>query len=404
MKTKNFLVLLVAVFALAILAVSNASAANFDRIGINEQLETDDNRITQVFAGETIKVSTVVTMGADEQIWNARITARLIGQSGTLVESKEFVAVKGKTYSQTLFLKVPFDLDPSQQRFTLLVTIEGTDAGEAGRKEISLVVQRESYQLEVLAFDAMNEVKAGENLALDVVLQNRGYLKAENAYLRATIPELGISKTVFYGDLYPTDKSGDNEEDAVERRMFLSIPSNAAEGLYTLELEAFNDDSSTLTSKKIFVTSAAEDSRVVSSSSSKTFAVGEETIYTMTLVNAGNSIKIYDLVVDSDSGLNVELDESVVAVPAGSSRTVQMRVTASENGRQDFTVNIRSDNQIVDSAEFTANVEGTRNIAGNAAVLLTVVLAVVFLVLLIVLIVLLTRKPEKTENFGESYY
>lgn len=404
MKTKNFLVLLVAVFALAILAVSNASAANFDRIGINEQLETDDVRITEVFAGETIKVSTVVTMGADEQIWDARITARLIGQSGTLVESKEFVAVAGKTYSQTLFVKVPFDLDTSQRRFTLLVTIEGTGAGEAGREERILDVQRESYQLEVLAFDAMNEVKAGENLALDVVLQNRGYLKAENAYLRATIPELGISKTVFYGDLYPKDNSGDHEEDAVERRMFLSIPSNAAEGLYTLELEAFNDDSSTLTSKKIFVTSAAEDSRVVSSSSSKTFAVGEETIYTMTLVNAGNSIKIYDLIVDSDSGLNVEFDESVVAVPAGSSRTVQMRVTASENGRQDFTVNIRSGDQIVDSAEFTANVEGTRNIAGNAAVLLTVVLAVVFLVLLIVLIVLLTRKPEKTENFGESYY
>ena len=33
-----------------------------------------------------------------------------------------------------------------------------------------------------------------------------------------------------------------------------------------------------------------------------------------------------------------------------------------------------------------------------------IILAIIFVVLLIVLIVLLTRKPEKAEEFEESYY
>jgi len=51
----------------------------------------------------------------------------------------------------------------------------------------------------------------------------------------------------------------------------------------------------------------------------------------------------------------------------------------------------------------TINTQG-KGFTANTAVILTVVLAVIFVVLLVVLIVLLTRKPEKTEEFGESYY
>ena len=114
---------------------------------------------------------------------------------------------------------------------------------------------------------------------------------------------------------------------------------------------------------------------------------------------------VYDLVVDADSGLSVDFDESVVAVPAGSSKSVQITAMASEDGEYGFVVNVYSEEQLIDSAEFTANVEGRSSaVTGNAVVLLTVILAIVFVVLLVVLIVLLTRKPEKAENYGESYY
>ncbi len=410
MRAKNILVSLVAIFALAILVVPSALAlddwANFDRIGVNEQLTGEDGRVTGVFAGDELKIETVVTIdGNISPIWTARVTARILGESGTLVETQEFVAYGGRTYHNTFTMRVPSDLDPLQETHVLVVTIEGEN-GVGDEARIDLVVQRDSYLLEIAPLDALNEVKAGDNLAVDVVLKNRGIHKAEDVYLRATIAELGISRTVFYGDLYAKDNiDGDNSEDAVMRRVLIGIPSNVAEGLYTLELEAFNDDSSTVASKKVFIKSSASDNRVVSSSKSKTFASGEEQTYTLTLVNAGNSIMVYDLVVDADSGLSVDLDESVVAVPAGSSKSVQITAEASEEGEYGFVVNVYSEEQLIDSSEFTANVEGRSSaVTGNAVVLLTVILAIVFVVLLVVLIVLLTRKPEKTENYGESYY
>jgi len=42
--------------------------------------------------------------------------------------------------------------------------------------------------------------------------------------------------------------------------------------------------------------------------------------------------------------------------------------------------------------------------SSSPIVALTVILAIIFVVLLVVLIVLMGKKPEKSEEFGESYY
>ena len=114
--------------------------------------------------------------------------------------------------------------------------------------------------------------------------------------------------------------------------------------------------------------------------------------------------KLYELFVVEASALDVEIEDAIVAVPAGSSRTVRLTAMATEKGHYEFSVNVHSDGELIKREGFTANVEGRSAVAGSAAVLLTVVLAIIFVVLLIVLIVLLTRKPEKTEDLGESYY
>ena len=89
--------------------------------------------------------------------------------------------------------------------------------------------------------------------------------------------------------------------------------------------------------------------------------------------------------------------EQFVTVGAGSSKTVQV-VPNSE----DYTVNVLSmDGELVDSFTFNS-VEGTS--ATSPIVVLTIILAIIFLVLLVVLIVLIGKKPEKAEEFGESYY
>jgi hypothetical protein len=122
------------------------------------------------------------------------------------------------------------------------------------------------------------------------------------------------------------------------------------------------------------------------------------------IVNSGNRIAVFEIVPETTQNLAVSADESIVTVPAGSSKVV--RITAKANdviGTVNFGVNINSEGQLVKRVNLAANVTKGKAITSNV-VALTIVLAVIFVVLLIVLIVLLTRKPAKTEEFGESYY
>ena len=272
-------------------------------------------------------------------------------------------------------------------------------------QSISLGGQRESYVVEILDVDFEPQVKAGDTLALDVVLKNRGREEAEDTFVRARIPSLGIEDRGYFGDLSEKDQSDPDKEDSSERRLFLRVPANTPAGVYVVEIDAFNSDSATTISKRVAVVSAGDDSIIVSPVSSRTFGSGETGKYSLTLVNTGSNVAVYELVVEAPAELNVEVSETVLAIPAGTSRTVQIDATSSRADDYAFAVNVHSDGQLVTTKQFMAKVTEGRTVStGNATVLLTVVLAIIFIVLLVVLIVLLTRRPEKSEEFGESYY
>lgn len=399
MKSMKLMVSMVAMLALVAFLASSVSAfASIDRVTVNG-IESFGNGTAAVFAGETIPVRVIFTATGDET--DVRVMARVIGESGISEVSERFDVLANNTYSRLLNIKMPFDIDPSED-LVLVVTVE-SNAHLADERRVSLEVQRESYLVEILSVDSADQIKAGQTLALDVVLKNRGRQMAEDTYVRATIPELGVSNTAYFSDLTAEDQSHPDKEDAAERRMYLNIPQNAAPGVYTVELEAYNSDSSSVRTKRIVVVGAGAESRVLSPSTSKSFAAGEEKTYSMTIVNSGDEIKVYDLVIKTSKGLTVEADDGLVVVPAGSSKTVQLTASASEEGDYTFDVTISSDGELVKQESFAATVEGSAQKV-NASVVLTVVLAVIFVVLVIVLIVLLTRKPQKSEEFGESYY
>ena len=421
MKARNFLSFLVAVFALAFLQVTPISAmdcsdtfdtfACIDDVTVNGISHFSDESAA-VFAGDTIAVRVVFTAnemeedGFDDDFEeDVRVIARILGEPGLSEVTERFDVIEGKTYSRLLNIKLPFDLDDNlNEPFILEVTVE-SNSEEADSVSIDLEVQRENQLIEILSVESDDEVKAGDNLELDVVIKNRGRDLSEDTFVRVNIPALGIKKMVFLGDLSPVDQSDPDKEDSGLVRVFLRIPKDTPAGVYNVEIEAFDDDSTTLATRKVVVVGAGQESDVISSTNSKTFAVGEEKEYTITIVNADDRIKVYELIPETTgTELSINLEESIVAVPAGSSKTVKMTVKASKEGTYNFAVNVHSDSELVKKQNFVANVEG-RAAVGNAAVVLTIILAIIFVVLLIVLIVLLTRKSEKSEeSFGESYY
>ena len=398
MKTRNFMSFFVAMIALVFLLPSASAFASIDDVTVNG-ISGYTNEVAGVFAGESMDVKVVFT--ATEAETDARVIARILGEPGLSDMTEEFDLLNGSTYTRTLSIALPSDIDPSET-YLLEVTLE-SNSEEADSVSITLEVQRPNHELEILSVESDDEVRAGETIFFDVVVKNIGLHEAEDTFVRASIPTLGISKKVFLGDLTPEDQANPDKENSEEGRIYLAIPSDATAGVYDVEIETFNDDSSTKVTKMIVVTGSGSDSQVITGATTKDFASGETARYSLTIVNTDNTIKVFEIVPGSISGLTIESSDSIVAVPAGSSKTVEFEVTSSREGNYEFSVDVLSSGELVKSQGFTANVEGT-SVGDNAAVLLTVVLAIIFVVLLIVLIVLLTRKPNKAEDFGESYY
>ncbi|MDO8509144.1 MAG: hypothetical protein Q7S27_05675 [Nanoarchaeota archaeon] len=335
--------------------------------------------------------------------------ARIAGEPDLRAVSKELSVVEGRLYRWLLTIKMPESLDEEdlQEDIDLFVTVESRKEGQASSFGVDLTLQRESNKIEILDVDMDNEINAGDVLSLDVVIKNRGRQTSEDTFVVARIPALKVEDRAYFGDLTPMDQDDPDKEDSNERRLSLRIPSNAPAGVYVVEIEASNDDSVDTITKKVVVTGAQMKTQVVAPVHTRSFEAGDTGQYTLVLVNSGNQVGVFELVVESPAGVTVEVSDPVVAVPAGSSKTVTLDVKAEEAGTYNFAVNVHSGGELVTREEFTAKVEGTNGgsiTRTSPTVLLTVVLAVIFVVLLIVLIVLLTRRPEKSEEFGESYY
>ena len=141
---------------------------------------------------------------------------------------------------------------------------------------------------------------------------------------------------------------------------------------------------------------------IIVATSSQNVAVGENAEYTLLLINPTNSLRVYKIIPESNSQVSSNAEKAVIAVTAGSSKTVTITANADSIGEYNFDVTILSGEKIIDTVSLNLSVES--NAVASPIVVLTVVLAIIFLVLLVVLIVLVGKKPKKQEEFGESYY
>ena len=414
MKTKPLFGLFLALFTVALVA-SFASAASLQLIGFN--VEVDDTQLlddpTQsIVAGDVLPLE--VRFTADENAENVEVSAWILGfRSETKVQKQIDDLVAGETslLPTRLSVAVPSDIDDDGETtgrvMTLVVRVE-SDSGSY-EEEYTLSAQRTTHDLDLLLVEFDSVAKVDSTLPVSVVVKNMGRYEEEDTFVTVSIPALGISKTSFFEDLSAVDICNDDgdcdKSDSRERRIFLSIPSGVAPGIYDVKVTAVSDDAETTVIKSLSIVGTPVEGQVLANPAGKTFAVGQTATYEMILVNSGNKIAIYNLVAEGNDALAVSLSDTLITVPAGSSKTILVQVKANREGTFNFGVTAVSDG-FSQTAQYTATVDGrSSGISGASNVVaLTVVLAIIFVVLLIILIVLLTRRPEKSEEFGESYY
>jgi len=405
MDTKKLLVSFLTVMSVLLL-VATVSATD-ELVDINH-LKVDGLTITSggsedvsVIAGETLVVE--VFFEALEDASNVRVDAQLEGEkvdadADRLVGDVE----EGKRYREVLTFQIPYELDDQvSDDLKLDLKIFNSDFKtelEDSFGEIILRVQRPTFNAAVMLIQTSSTISSGETMVVDVVLKNIGYNDLDDTYVTVRVPALGLEQTDFFGDIiavecdddftneenYGVDvnrKCDEDDDDTARGRIYLGVPHNTETGIYTLEVQAKNDDVNVLQTKQIFVNNEVPDTVLKSGNS-------------LIVINPTSNVKVYTIIPENPATVS----ESVVVVPAGSSRTVLVTPNTSGN----VAVNVLSGNDLVGTVEFAGALKGDSST--NAVVVLTIVLGIIFIVLVIVLLVLLTRKPEKEEEFGESYY
>ena len=406
-----------AIFVLAF-ALSVVTAADFEIELVEVNGVTLGNGIN--YAGEVSNtVPVYVEFGAFDnsgqaEIERVRINVYLEGYreetSTTIYRNVVDEGTSGYTERFSMTYPSSLDLDDaSSEDFILHVTIDAPGYDEA-EQEYTIRVSKDFESLNLLSVETSQGITAGSSFAVDVVIENNGRERLDDVYVKASIPELGVEKKVYVGDL-ASDQDGeyDNIRDTLNKKVYLVLPRNTLPGTYELEVEAYNYDATVKESKTIVVSDVSTG--IIASTTSKTIAAGEEATFNVVLVNTNNRMVVYTITPETTEGLIVEVAEPIVTVGADSSKTVKVKVKATESieeGTYAVTVNVNSEAGSVRPVTFTMNVEDTKTsrVTGSTdpVVIWTVVLVIVFVVLLIILIVLLTKRPEENEEFGETSY
>jgi hypothetical protein len=263
MNTKQtFGFVLAALFALFAISYAMALPVSITSVEVNDvELQAGVENVTLAgTASETVPV--VVRFTAEDSLTDLKVKAYIEGYKNDITASTaRFDVVNGSTYVKRLSLTLPSvqDMDDLTEGLTLHIVI--SDKNDDEEKAYSIEMERESYSYNFLQADAPTRASAGEIIAVDVVLKNIGSRELEDSFVSVSIPELGVVKKAYFGDLTPEDCADDDcdKEDARERRVYLVIPTDAKSGDYSIEVKATNYDTTATVKKVISITGLVAD-------------------------------------------------------------------------------------------------------------------------------------------------
>lgn len=366
---------------------------------------TSQTATPALIRGETLPVKVVFTSNKD--LGNIKLRIHINSYRNELVDKTvEFDVFKDNQYSKELFIKLPEDMD-ARDIYTLYVKLESrkelTGVDEA---RIDTAIQRVANQLDVLGVELLSNTvyRPGNNIYADVVVKNTGNHDVDDVFVKLSIKELGLSRTVYLGDLVPTDCSRCSKEDTQRISVVLSLPTDKI-GTYILEAEAYNSELSAKAVKTIVVQNPAYVT-ILPQNTYAEASKGSSATYKIVVSNLGSTAETFSV---ETIGLNgwalSQVTPSLFTLGAGESRIVSVVVNVDEDantGRYPFITKV-SYSGTAKEMQFNTQVNSKSFDWGTALLILGIFLAVAIIVLLVVAL-MKNKKQETEEETPEAYY
>ena len=396
---KKFLIALIALFVLA--AIPGVMA--YMDVKVSDSYSSP----VSVIRGDTIPIEVAFSEDTDYQDVTIEVQLRYENGKKVEVSSKAIDVIDGTVYVKTLDIKVPQDIEATApgEVYALSVEMKDGNGNQIEFQSFDLTVQRENAQLEIQKVLKTSTIDAGKTLQVTVVVKNTGSDRMEDVYVKMSIPDLGLSTEKYVGDLV-TEDNGD-EKDTKSAVLSLDIPSTATQGTYSLEIEAYNDDTETTKKESLLVSGSQKVSQATEIYANKIIQnveQGKTASYKFTLLNVNGNPVTYSMSIEGTDGWATStVDPATVTLQKDSTATVTVYVTANKNaalGQHIATVTVKSGNTIVKQLSVVSEVTES-GFAMDPLLITAVVLAIILVVLIVILVK--TRKEESRPE-EESYY
>ena len=417
MKFKSAL-RIITVLLLGLFSLGNVSAATshdyvIDSVEVESRTvsENDINFIT-FERGDSLDVE-IWVKGMQSGVGTVRDDVKVkawIGgyEYGDVAEqTKIFKVEPSGLYKKTLSVSLPNDIDAdtrgSSKSYTLHV--EAFDGNNEARKSYSLRVDEKRHDLRLVdvIFRPGTVVNAGDMLFTTIRVENMGDNKEEDIQVKLSIPELGFIARDYIDELVPEDNDND-EETSGDVELFGRIPKDAESGNYEAKVELIFSRGHEVVSEEFTLVvdgkeAASTESLISIDATRKDVKVGETASYKVMIANFGNEAVRYSAeVLGVGSWGSASVDPGFVAVNAGDTGELLVKVTPSVVGEQSLTVKVKSNGQVVKEVNLQASVAKSSGDLRKGLEIGFAVLAI----LLVILGLIIAFTKLRSENGGDE--
>lgn len=410
MRVKSILL----AFVMLIVFSGLVSAQSYEVTDIDINGVDMSNGVTaQVELGEDTKV--VVDFIGHDYVDDVKVKAWIGGyEHGDVEDTSDIFDVEPNvTYSKTLYLNIPEDMDVDDNDFTLYVEVyDDVDSDMYG---FSVYVEQQRHSLDI--YDVIYDTILNDNDVVEIRVENNGERKEEDIKVELTIDSFTTSAYIDELAASPED-SNEDEEDSQSISFLLDLE-DFETGYYDMEIDVTynrgHDDVEHVYT--VYVEGEEEEEVVVEEVDEGEVLVniaGSNLDYELTFSNSKITSEVFAIdVIGENQWASAEYD-SMVVVGAGGSEVVDLNLVAYEDvsGEQEFTIQIlESDGGLLEEVTLEVELEDEDNWFESSGFWKWFLIVLVILIVLIVLILIIRGVGGKSDDDdelelkdGKTYY
>jgi len=426
------IVLVLLIGLLGLTAIVSASSNLYDITEVEvDDVSMEDDTISGVELDDSIEVKVYIEGTGNETFCpdgdvddcavEVKVKAWIGGYEYDDIEatSSTFDIEPGVSYTKTLSLELPSDMDVEDEEYTLYVEVY--DSEDSEKESYTLYAERPEHSLEIVDVIYDSSVDAGDSTTVEVRVENLGDEKEEDIKVEVALGEL-VSASDYIEELAAYEIDNEDEESSDSTTLKLNVPSDAVEGSYTLYVTVtYNrghdvlEETYTINLDGKEETTSEAETTVSFSSSTLKAKQGEATTLTLSFTNSGSSSETYTV---STNGISQwatsEVEPSTVTVAPGSTETVSVTLTpdADASGNYDWSVQILdNEGNLVEDIAMTASVDEDSSMNIGSWLKIAFVILIVLVVLIAIIVAVRKLKDDDDDDDeelepkeGKTYY